>query len=236
MKNEKNAYGISSEVLEINELNRIQAEFLIRKLRQEDDKSTFIEVDCVPNGQLNAFHYRNGHQTAQIMIDLAGDTLEKEKSWLEEMIMESKNSGFETNLSVAEKAGLWKRVSINNYSELLNWREPFCIKNEKGLTRIWHPDHRILNNGQEFSTRGGITTFIAENTCCLQKYYLPLAALKQGPQWRMIYRLVFFAEEGKTNFDFVGGIYICRPRFKIYLDKSSVIGLISPFTLTDGLI
>jgi hypothetical protein len=231
--NKKNQFIPSNEILEIEELHAMQAKNLIAKLRGENEQNVFIELDCMPNGNLNPFHYGNGLKSAKIIRDLAGSFLAEDLPWLESNIYLASNSKFETNFQSGIEVGLWEQISSKNYNEKLNWEEPFCVKNEKGLTRIWHPEWRRLGYKNGFSTRMSVINFIHEGPTYLQKYYSPLTAPHDSPTWKMHYRLVFLAKSGQKELDLVGGLWISRPAFKIYLDKSSLVGLISPITTSD---
>jgi hypothetical protein len=235
MKN-KNQFIFSNEILEIEEFHAMQAKNLINKLRQNDDQDVFIELDCMPNGNLNAFHYGNGLKSATIIKNLVGSFLAEDRPWLERKLYAAKNSEFKTNFQKGNEVGLWKRISANNYQEMLNWDKPFCIKNEKGITRIWHPEWRRLGYKNGFSTKGAIINFIFKEITYLQKFYSPLVAPECSPVWKMHYRLVFFAPAKEKQLDLIGGLWISRPEFKIYLDKNSLVGLISPLTTGDSFI
>lgn len=229
----KNQFIRSNQILELTQFNKTQAEILITKLRQKNDETVFFEVDCIPNGQLNAFYYDNGLISVKIIKDLAGSYLATDRAWLDQKIWSARNSELKTNFELGEEAGLWKRVEPSNYQEKINWGQPFCVKKENGLTKIWHPEWRILGYKNGFSTRKSIIEFIHGNPTYLQKFYLPLPTPNYPSKWRMFYRLVFLAEAGQKKIDYIGGLWISRPGFKIYPDQSSLIGLISPLTTGD---
>ncbi len=239
MKNknsQKSGFTRSNEIMELEEFHAMQAKNLINKLKQKDEKNVFIEIDCIPNGSLNAFNYGNGLESAKIIYDLAGSFLATDRAWLSEKIHLAKNSEFELNVQLGEEAGLWKKINPERINEELNWDKPFCVKNEKGITKIWHPDWRRLGYNNGFSTRSSIMNFIYAGGVYLQKFYMPLRTPERSPAWRMHYRLVFFAKAGKQNLELIGGLWISRPGYKIYLDKNSTVGLVSPITTADAFI
>lgn len=231
-KSSNNQFVTSNDIMELEEFHAMQARQLLGKLRKDESKNYFIEIDCAPNGNLNAFYYGDGLKSAKIIRSIAGSFLGKERASLERKIDAARNSKFETDFELGEEAGLWKRVTSNNHATMLNWEEPFCVKNEKGVTKIWHPDWRRIGHKNGFSTRGAIINFICEAPAYLQEFYLPLPVPNQTLIWRMHYRLIFFAKTNEKKLDFIGGLWISRPSFKIYQDKDSLVGLVSPLTTT----
>ena len=231
----KNHQSFSNAILKINRLYGGQASELIKKLNPAN-KHVFIEVDCAPNGELNPFRLGNGLESAKIIKDLAGSFLGEDRSWFEEKLAAAKNADFQLSFDQGEKIGLWTRVRQNDYREKINFNEPFCIKNTKGITKIWHPDWRQFGHNQGFATRSNIVNFIFENEAYQQKFYMPLLAPAGGPAWKMYYRLVFLCEDGQAEPELVGGLWISRPGFKIYPGKGSLVGLISPQKTNDLLV
>jgi len=125
---------------------------------------------------------------------------------------------------LGERLGLWKRVRENDYRELINWDKPFCVKDDNGLTKIWHPGLRKSHSSGS-ATRGSIVKLIREQNAYLQPLFTPLRAISHS-SWNMSYRLVFFCS-GIKEPEFIGGLWISRSGLKIYPDKNSVVGLIS---------
>lgn len=230
---EKIQYIGSNEILELDQFHATQAKILISKLRPEKDKNVFIEIDCVPNGLLNPFSYGNGIESAKIIKDLAASYLGPERYWLEEKIKVASGTGFKTDYELGERVSLWKKIDSIDYKEKINWSEAFCIKNTNGLTKIWHPEWRRLRYSNNFSTRAEIINFVYEGNAYWQKFFMPLPAPNNNSAWRMHYKLVFLAEAADKSLEFIGGLWISRPGFKIYPDKKSIIGLISPLATTD---
>ncbi len=217
----------SNEIIEINLAYKGEAERLIENLHKET-RDSFLEIDCAPNGALNAFHYGNGFKSAVIISDLSASFLGQERAWLENKISLAQGSNFKTDWQLGEEAGLWTRVSPNNYEEKLNWNESFCIKHQTGAAKIWHPQWRSLGHHGSFATRSGIVKFIHEGEAnYLQPFYFPLPSINGESIWKMVYRLVFFCGAGQTP-ELIGGLWITRPSFKVYPAKDAVIGLISP--------
>jgi hypothetical protein len=224
---EKNLFKSSNEILELDRSYEDQARELVKQLQPEKRQNFFVEIDCAPNGQLNLTRYGNGLKSAEIIFDLANSFLGTDKDDLKNKIEISKTSDFQTNYCFGEKIGLWQRVRVNDYEKLLDFSQPFCVKNEKGLTKIWYPHWRLFGNNNGFATKGSIIKFIAEETAYLQKFYMPLAAIGISYQ-RMTYRLVFFCSVLQEAPEFIGGLWISRPGFKIYPDKDSTVGIIAP--------
>lgn len=216
----KNEFGISNVIIEVPSNYEIQAKQLASNLTNQ--KNVFIEIDCMPNGHLNPFHYGNGLNSAKIILDIAGSFLGDDMFWLEQKINDSEKFNFTPNYSLGEKLGLWKRIRENNYHDL-NWGEPFCVKNESSA-KIWHPNLRKTS-----ATRSSIIKFIIEEKVYLQPLFTPLQAVNCS-SWNMSYRLVFLCTNEKEP-EFIGGLWISRPGLKIYPDKNSVVGLISTQTL-----
>lgn len=238
----ENQFSISKDILGLEEFNKIQAVLLINKLRKKDAPTVFIQLDCIPNFNLNAFSYGNGLKAAEMIRDLAGSYLAADRPWLERKIYSAGQSQFKTDFELGEEAGLWKRVLPEDYQEKINWEKPFCLKNTEGKTKIWHPKwrelcrdlirrRRISNISESpFASRDLIIAFIYSGPVYLQRFYLPLSIpINNNPGWHMYYRLVFLAEAGK-KLDFIGGLWISRPGFKIYPGKDSLVGLVSPLT------
>jgi len=223
----KNLFKNSNEILELDRSYENQAKELLINLQPEKKQNFFAEIDCAPNGQLNLISYGNGLKSAEIILDLAGSLLGSEKHWLKSKIELSKDSNFKIDYPLGEKLGLWQRVCANDYEKILDFSQPFCIKNDKSLTKIWYPEWRVFGNHKGFATRGSIIKFIHEETTYLQKFHMPLASVGAS-HWRMTYRLVFFCSASQEAPEFVGGLWISRPGFKIYPDKNSVVGLIAP--------
>jgi len=242
-KNPKNVPGfsVSNEILELEQFHKTQATQVIAKLTPMNKENCFIQLDCIPNGSLHPFHYSNGINSAEIIRDIAGSYLVNECSWLDEKINSARNSQFGTDFTLGEKAGLWQRVSASDYQEKLDWTKPFCVKNEYGFTKIWHPNWRELSKelprrGQinyiyetDFSTRSSIVDFIYNGPAYWQKFYLPLHSPVGDQNWRTLYRLVFLVE-AEGVLDFIGGLWISRARFKIFPAKDSLVGLVSPLS------
>ena len=231
MKKEKQ-FNFSKEILEIDQVFATQAEKLINQLGTINPHS-FIAVDCVPDGELNAFRISNGLESARILNQLAGSFLADDLPCFEYRLWLARSSDFKLDLALGEKIGLWERIRQNDYQEKINWQQSFCVKNAKGITKIWHPNAKYLGSHGSFSTRSAIIRFILEEKAYLQKFYLPLPAPNGYTAWRMYYRLLFFKDSTQKEAELIGGIWISRPGFKIYLAPDSLVGLISPLTTVD---
>jgi hypothetical protein len=222
----------SENIMQLDVFHAAKAQELAAKLRTSVEESVFIEIDCAPNGSLNAFNYSNGLNSVKIMKEIGLSLLRNELPALERKIKAAKNSAFQTDFALGEIIGLWKRITIDNYSEQLDWDQPFCLKNEKGLTKIWHPEWRRLGFKNGFSTRSALVKFIAAGKVYLQKFYMPLPTPECGLNWRMYYRLIFFAPAHTFDLELMGGIWISRPGYKIYPEENALVGLVSPLTTT----
>lgn len=218
-------FGISSKIIEIPVNYENQAKQLASSLTL-NQKNVFIEIDCMPNGHLNAFNYNNGIKSAKTIVAIAGPFLGDDRLWLEQKIGVSEKSIFIPNYGLGERLGLWKRIRENDYNELINWNRPFCIKNDSGLTKIWHPNLRKSHQTGS-ATKGSIVKLIkeTEQNAYLQPLFTPLRGINYS-SWNMIYRLVFFCSD-KQEPEFIGGLWISRSGLKIYPDKNAVVGLIS---------
>jgi hypothetical protein len=223
----------SNSIMELDNFHAIKARELVAKLRINASESAFIEIDCAPNGSLNAFNYGNGLNSVEIMKEIGMPLLRNELASLERKIDAAKKSSFQIDFTLGEIAGLWKRVTMENYSEQLDWSQPFCLKNEKGLTKIWHPEWRRLGFKNGFSTRSSLIKFIAGEKVYLQKFYMPLPTPERGLNWRMYYRLIFFSPANSSDLELMGGLWISRPGYKIYPAENALVGLVSPLTTTD---
>lgn len=227
----KNQFLSSNDILELDPLYLNQAENLIAEVKNEIKQTVFVELDCAPNGGLNAFYYRNGIKSAKIIKNLTASFLGREDFYyLDQAIEEANNANFETDFKLGEKIGLWEKITRTNFTEKISWDKPFCIKFKNGLTRIYRPDWKSLPEYYGFSRRWLIIISIYEqpNDCWLQKNYNPLPDLNNVPGHGMIYRLVFLCEPNQEKPELIGGLWISRPGLKIYLDKKSMVGLISP--------
>jgi hypothetical protein len=233
MKSKNQSFVSSNSIMELEEFHASQAKNLISKLKTDADRNVFIEVDCAPNGNLNPFHYGNGLKSMEIIKNLAGSLLRNELASLERKLDLARKSEFKTSFTLGEQAGLWRRISPLDYEEKLDWSKAFCIKNERGLTKIWHPEWRRLGFKNGFSTRGSLIEFIHSERTYLQKFYMPLPAPEGGANWRMYYRLVFFIPESQSDLELIGGLWISRPGYKIYPEENALVGLVSPLTITD---
>ena len=234
-KMKKYPFESSNEVLEIEELNVSQAKQLINKLKIHGEQCSFISLDCVPNGSLKAFSYGNGLESAKIIRDLGDSYIGPELPWFEKKIWEAEKSNFKLDFKIGEELKLWERITPNNYLDKIDWNQAFCVKNAKGQTKIWHPQWRRFGDKFGCATKGSIIRFIQEETAYLQNFYLPLNNPNYAEKWKMFYRLVFLSEAGKKDPEFIGGLWISRPSFKIYPGTNSIVGLISPLTITDRL-
>lgn len=222
MKKEKSIF--SNVIIELNNNYESQAKNLVSKLNPEGENG-LIAIDCSPNGSLNPFYYENGLKSAAIIARLAGSFLGSDRFWLKNIIKSSGESAFRTNLEIGEKIGLWERVRYDECQEKLNWNQPFCVKNNRKQTRVWHPDWRMLE-GEGFSARKDIFKFIAENVAYTQKFYFPLPAVNRPENQWMHYRLVFYVRENQV--EFIGGLWLGRKDFKLFLTEKTTVGLISP--------
>lgn len=220
----KPSFGVSNEIIEIPVVYENLGKELANKFCNAINQPLFIEIDCVPNGELNVFKLGNGLDSAKTIANIAGTFLGDDKRWLEEKIKNITSSTWQPDYSIGEDLSIWKRIDNNNYNQLLDWSRPFCIKNTKGLTKIWHPEWRKFSR-TGFATRKSIINFILGEKVYLQPFFIPLVAVN-NPDWRMVYRLVFLSN-GNNNSEFIGGLWISRPEFKIYPDKDSIVGLIS---------
>lgn len=218
----KNVFETSNEIIELPNVYEDQARNLATQLTINSNKNLFLEIDCAPNGHLNPFHYRNGLGSVRTLLEINHSFLGSDQAWLEKRIAVAAEC--EPDYSLAEKIGLWKRVNENNFEELIDWSLPFCVKNYKGVTKIWHPQWRkFFHLG--FATRSSIIKFIKEEKAYVQPFHLPLSAIN-NIYWRMTYRLIFFCSPGSEP-EFIGGFWISRVGFKIYPSKDSILGLIS---------
>jgi hypothetical protein len=218
----KNLLFTSSNVIrELAPIYENQAKELAEKLGVNHENS-LVEIHCVPNGQLNAFHYGNGVQTAEIILGLAGSFLGSDLDGFSEKITIAKKSDFKTDFDLGERLGLWSRITPNNYLEKIDWKQSFCIKNKKGLSRIWN--HEGKSGYMEgFATRETIKNAVNDGPAYHQPFYKPLR-LGGGDEGQVIYRLVFFHSPEKT--EFIGGLWVSRNNFKVYIKKDSIVGLI----------
>ena len=223
MKKNQNFFGVSNEIIEIPTIYENQAKQLASSLTFNQSR-VFIEIDCMPNGHLNSFHHDNGIQSAKTILKIAGSFLGQDKLWLEQKIGVSEKTIFKPNYDLGESMGLWKRIRENDYLDLISWDKPFCVKNVKGLTKIWHPNLRKIQKTGS-ATRCSIIKFIKDERVYLQPLFTPLKAIKFS-SWGMIYRLVFFCS-AESEPEFIGGLWISRSGLKIYPDKNSIVGLIS---------
>lgn len=221
----KPLFESSNDIIELASVYENQARQLAEKLKK-DNGNFFVEIHCAPNEQLNAFHYGNGLQSAEILLGLVGSFLGNDIFDFEQKIKMAKSSNFETDFNLGERLGLWTRIKPNDYPREINWSAPFCVKNKKGLTRIWDPKKNKSGYAQGLSTREAIKNTINGDPSYLQPFYQPLESLNRGNNWKMVYHLIFFCAPDKT--EFVGGLWISRPNFKVYLNKDSLVGLISP--------
>ena len=227
----KKQFSSSNDILELDPLYLNQAENLIAKVKNEIKQTVFIELDCAPNGGLNAFHYRNGVESAKIIKNLTASFLRGEDYYyLDQAIDKAGNNNFETDFNLGEKIGLWEKITLTNFSEKISWDESFCIKFKNGLTRIYRPDWKRLPQHCGFSRRWSIITSLYEypRDCYLQKNYKPLPDLSGVYRNGMIYRLVFLCDQNQEKPELIGGLWISRPGLKIYLGRKSTVGLISP--------
>lgn len=222
---EKKEFTFSNVIIELNCSYELQAQKLATQLNPTGEQG-LMAIDCSPNGNLNAFYYGNGLESAGIIRKAAESFLGADLAWLERMIKNSKESAFKTNFKIGENAGLWEKINYENYREKLDWSLPLCIKNDRGRTKVWYPNWPKLGYKSGFSTKGEIIKFINENNAYAQKFYLPLPVANQPINQRMCYRLVFYTDN--QGAEFVGGLWLSRPEFKIFLAKDATVGLISP--------
>lgn len=222
----KKNYNLSREILEINANLANQAQKLAHSLCPKPSSNLFLSIDCVPNGSLNPFNYGNGLESALLIKELGASFLGPDLFWLGQQILLSQQAEFKTNLNLGVELGMWQKISTTDYAQKINWDEPFCVKNASGITKIWHPLRRHFGYDRSLSTRGNVINFIyAESELYLQPFYLPLTSPNREGRGKMIYRLVFFCGAGKDP-EPIGGLWIKRSGFKIYLDKEAVVGLV----------
>lgn len=220
---EKNLSFTSSNVIrELAPIYENQAKELAEKLGV-DHKNSLIEIQCAPNGQLNAFHYGSGVQTAEIILELAGSFLGSDLDIFKKRISVAKKSDFKTDFDLGERLGLWSRITPNDYLEKIDWKQSFCIKNEKGLSRIWNHEKGKSGYMEGFATRETIKNAINDGPAYHLPFYRPLR-LEGGDEGQVVYRLVFFRYTERT--EFIGGLWISRNNFKVYIKKDSIVGLI----------
>lgn len=222
----KKTYTLSREILEINANLANQAQRLAHSLCPQPGGSFFLSIDCAPNDKLNPFNYGNGLESALLIKELGVSFLGPDLFWLGQQILLSQQTEFKTNLNLGVDLGLWQKISTTDYTQKINWDEPFCVKNASGVTKIWHPLRRHFGYDRSFSTRSNIVNFIyAEPELYLQPFYMPLAPTNGEGRVKMIYRLLFFCSVGRDP-ELIGGLWIKRPSFKVYLDKAAVVGLV----------
>lgn len=227
----KNQFSSSNDILELDPLYLNQAENLIAKVKSGIKQTVFIELDCAPNGALNAFYYRNGIESAKIIKNLTASFLDREDYYfLDQAIDKAKNANFETDFNLGEKIGLWEKITLADFTEKISWSKAFCIKFNNGLTRIYRPDWKNLPKYCGYSRRWSIIISIYQypKDFWLQKNFKPLPDLNGVSRNGMIYRLVFLCDPKQEKPELIGGLWISRPGLKIYLDKKSTVGLISP--------
>lgn len=219
----ENFSEISREVIEISAFYKSLAQNLVANFNSKTGHNLFIEIDCVPCVGLNAFHVGNGFNSAKIIYELNQALETGDNKLLNEKIGIVKDNSWMPSYSLGENLGLWKQVKENDYEEFLDWSKPFCMKNTRGITKIWHPcSRKVFKTG--FATRSSIVKFIKEEVVYMQPFYTPLS-LKNNRLWHTIYRLVFFSN-GQDEPEFVGGFSISRQGFKIYPGNGSIVGLI----------
>lgn len=223
-------FNFCDKILELSSSNKKSAEEIIRLIQKESKDGIFVALDCLPKEKLNPFHYQNGLKDVKVIMELAGSSLKTNRDYLEKKIIQAEKNDFKTDFSLGEKIGLWKRIAPNSGYDALDWSQPFVIKNKFNSTKIWHPDWREWSYPQGFATRGAIISLINEGSAYVQKFHAPLLSTDGTSVLRMIYRLIFFCKDKNSSPEFIGGLWICRPGFKIYLGPGSLAGLISPIS------
>lgn len=216
-------FGISKKIIELSENYETSAQQLVSKLNPK--KPVFIEIDCMPNGQLNVFNYQDGRDSLKSIIAIGESFIGVDRVLMEQRIANTEI--FTPNYGAGEYLGLWKRVKEDNLP-LVDWSKPFCLKNDHGLSKIWFPGLR-RHHKTGSATRNSLIRFIKEERVYLQPIFKPLPAIS-FPSWGMFYRLIFFCSKDFEP-EFMGGLWISRSGLKIYPDEKSVIGLISPQTI-----
>ncbi|MEI7451880.1 MAG: hypothetical protein WCK37_01605 [Candidatus Falkowbacteria bacterium] len=228
MEKVKNDFGISDNIVEITQWHKIEAERFAQKLQNAHQVEGLLSLDCAPtDNRLNLFHYNNGLEDTRIVKSLAGNFLGHHLAWMDEKIALNNETAFKTDFVIGEGLKLWRRVSPNNYEEEIDWSQAFCVKQENGASRIWHPEWRKFRHDGNLSTMTAIKVFIFNDTSYLQKFFIPPSRNKQS----VIYRLIFTCQKNQSP-EMIGGLWISREGFKVYPDKKATVGLISPLATT----
>lgn len=220
----KNQVIISHEMMELESEHEAQATEAANRFQQIIPEPALLALDCIPNGNINVINYGNGADSLREIIKIGHSFLGAELAYFESLL---NKKSFQTDFPQGEALGLWKKVNHQNYDELIDWSQPFCLKHENGATKIWHPEWRRFGHNRSFSTRSEIIKFIYAANCYWQKFHLPLPSPFTPGGWKMIYRFVFLCKI-ETRPELLGGLWISRRSFKVYPAKDAIIGLISP--------
>lgn len=205
---------------------------LAEALSSELKVPTITAIDCVPNGSTNAFDFEDGQTAAKILAKLCSGY--QQDNILTKLAAVSSSPAPEFDIAMGEKIGLFKRVELDN----LYWRENFIVRSKlRGPCLIWHnhKGYRGLTKG--LSTSSEIEKLFRKGKPVYwQKFYDPLADPtdcrpdnKQGT----IYKLLFFCEPGQAT-EFIGGLWIARRSFKIYITSDAIVGPIMAYSASLG--
>ena len=230
----QNEFLKSSIVLELDRLYARQAELLALKIQRGIGKDIgqnfFVEIDCVPGKELQAFHYRDGLKSVIIFKDLSSSVIaQKDHEYLNQQIEQVSDIPFETDFKLGAKIGLWKKI-IPREIHTINWNDPFSLKLESGPTKIWRPDWQTLPHHSGYYRKPKIIEAIKDypKECWLQYFHNPLWYPNGVNKNNIIHRLLFLCNSDKKTPELIGGLHIGRAGLKVYISDKSTVGLIVP--------
>lgn len=229
-----NLFLSSNIILELDLSYALQAEELAKKIQsgigKDIERSFFVEIDCVPSKELQAFHYRDGLKSVIIFKDLSSSAIsQKDHEYLNQQIEQVSDIPFKTDFKLGAEIGLWKKI-IPRKIHTINWNDPFSIKLESGPTKIWRPDWQTLPHHSGYYKKPKIIGAIKKypRECWLQYFHNPLWYPNGTNKNNIINRLLFLCNSNKKTPELIGGLRIGRAGLKVFISDKSTVGLIIP--------
>lgn len=225
---------ISDMILRLDERHQVEAVLLAKELKKFLPKNVIIAIDCVPNRELNAFHYVNGKNEVGNMIEILKKTDVGELNVMFIKDCVKKADDFNIDFDAGSKVELWKKLEFLTYEEVIDWEKSFTIHKPSGEMKIYDPglEQRKLKGQiktQDIKLAGAVThtemlLFLRKPGANYYQLYLnPLPGPKE-PNNNTTYRLLFYCSESKINF--LGGIWTSSKKLRLKNESQMRRGLI----------
>ena len=225
---------ISDVILRLDKKHQAKAKLLAKELKKFLPQDVIIAIDCVPNKELNAFHYVSGKNEVVNMIELIKNTKREELDIARLKHYVKKANDFNIDFDAGSKIKLWKKLKFLTFDKVVNWEKSFTVHKPSGEMKIYSPslERKRLKGeikAQRIKLAGAVThtemlIFLHKPGANYYQLYLnPLPGPKE-PNNNTTYRLLFNCSEDETNF--IGGIWTSSKNLRLKNQSQIRRGLI----------